>query len=222
MKKLLLTGGLILASLALASAQGTIRFNNTSSTFYVSTNGTGVVWGYNGTTTGVTDTNAGDYYYALLYDTSVPTSADPLTGGWADTGLRATNDFLFAGGIRGPGGGNGVALPQVAPGGSAYFEVMGWSASLNHYTLSQLLFQWNYGSGNWLDTGYFGISSPSAGAITLGGYGTPAWPATSLFGGTDGIQSGFLLNGVSFVPEPAALALVALGGGSLLLFRRKK
>jgi hypothetical protein len=138
MKKLLLTGGLILASLALAGAQGTIKFYNTASTYYVSTNIVG------GPTMGVTDTNAGDYYYALLYDTSVPTSANPLTGGWADTGLRASNNtFLFAGGISGPGGLNGVAVSQVAPGASAYFEVVGWSASFNSLTLQQMLTAWD-------------------------------------------------------------------------------
>jgi hypothetical protein len=71
-------------------------------------------------------------------------------------------------------------------------------------------------------SGYFGISSPSAGAITLGGLGTPATLPAFLFGGTDGIQSGFVLDGIAAIPEPASLALITLGGASLLLFRRKK
>jgi hypothetical protein len=96
MKKLLLTGSLVLASLALATAQGTIKFNNTSAAFLVSTNGTGTNPGQNGTTTGLTDKVSADYYYALLYDTTTPSSGNPLTGGWASTGLTGTNGTVFA------------------------------------------------------------------------------------------------------------------------------
>jgi hypothetical protein len=223
MKKLLLTGSLIMASLALVSAQGTIKFNNTTATFYVSTNGTGTGSGENGTTTGVTDkTAAGDYYYALLYDTSTPSSANPSTGGWLATGLIGTNNTtLFAGGITGPGGANGTAVSQVAPGATAYFEVVGWSASLNGLSLTQMLAE--YASGDWTATGYFGVSAPTTGALTLGGLGTPATLPPALFGGADGIQNGFDLNGVSpVVPEPGSIALAGLGGLALLGLRRKK
>lgn len=221
MKKLLLTGSLILGSLALANAQGTIKFNNTSAAFNVSTNGTGTGPGQNGTTTGITPTAANGFYYALLYDTSVPISGNPVTGGWSNTGLIGTNNStLFAGGITGPGGANGAAIAALAPGATAYFMVVGWSASLNSLGLATLLSEHN--SGVWTGTGYFGVSSPSAGLLTLGGLGTPATLPPALFGGVVGIQSGFLLNGVSPVPEPGTLALAALGGASLLMFFRRK
>jgi hypothetical protein len=222
MKKLLLTGSLILASLALASAQGTIKFNNTTASFAVSTNGTGTGLGQNGTTTGATDKGAGDYFYELLYDTSTPTSSNPLTGGWTSTGLMASNStsaIFVAGSVAGPGGAAGTPVSQVAPGGAAYFEVVGWSASLNGLTLAQMLAENN--TGAWTATGYFGFAA-SLGAITLGGNGTPAAPATALFGGPEGIQTGIDLNGVSPTPEPATIALAGLGGMALLALRRKK
>jgi len=215
MKKILLTGSLIVASLALANAQGTIKFNNNTSTYYVSTNGVA-----NGGTVGVTDKVAGDYYYELLYDVSTPASSNPATGGWSSTGLVGTNGVVFGGGITGPGAANGVAVSQVAPGASAYFEVVGWSASLNGLSLTQMLA--DYQSGNWGGLqGYFGFSSASAGALTLGGLGTPATLPPALFGGASGIQNGFDLNAIP-TPEPASIALAGLGGLALLGLRRKK
>jgi len=226
MKKILLTGCLIVASLALANAQGTIKFNNSSAAFLVSTNGNAGVGG-NGTTTGGTDKGPADYYYALLYDATTPTSADPLTGGWAATGLIATNStspIFAAGSLTGPGGANGTAVSQVAPGASAFFEIVGWSASLNGMTLAQMLAANEQGINSplWAGLGYFGVSGETATALTLGGVGTPATPATSLFGGASGIQGGFDLNGVNPTPEPTSIALAGLGGLALLGLRRKK
>jgi hypothetical protein len=211
MKKILFIVSLIMASLVLADAQGTIKFNNTSGAFLVSTN--------DGIHIGPTDKVAGDYYYALLYDTSTPTSGDPLTGGWSATGLIATNGTIFAGGITGPGGANGVAVPQVAPGATAFFEVVGWSASLNGMTLAQMLAAYD-GSGTWAAPGYFGVSSPTGTALTLGGLGTPASLPPSLFSSPSAIPSGFYL--YEPTPEPSSIALAALGGMALLGLRRKK
>jgi hypothetical protein len=217
MKKILLIWNLIMAGFVLADAQGAIKFSNFSTGYYVSTNGARVGLG---SASGVTDIGLGDYYYELLYDTSTPTSSNPLTGGWEPTGLIATNSTIFAGGITGPGGAAGVAVPQVAPSASAYFEIVGWSASLNSFSLPQLLAQYN--SGNWEGLGYFGVSSPTAGAITLGGLGTPATLPSALFGGVSGIQSGFVLDGIGATPEPGSVALAGLGGLALLALRRKK
>ena len=70
---------------------------------------------------------------------------------------------------------------------------------------------------------FYGISA--TGNAEPGG-GTPALPVWHLFGTTASAQGtpvgGFQLVEVSTVPEPGTLALAALGGASLLLFRRKK
>jgi hypothetical protein len=230
MKKILLTGCLILASLGLASAQGTVKFYNIAASFLISTNGTGTGAGQNGTTTGLMATSATaptGYYFALFYDASAPTSASPLTGGWTHATSDGTtalvgNNYVLAGGITGPGtagGSGGTPVNGIALGGQAHFEFVGWSASLGT-SWAQVAPQ--YATGLWTAAGYFGISSES-GLITTGGAGAPASSAAVILGPqANQINSGFNLNGVSPVPEPTTLALAALGGASLLLFRRKK
>jgi hypothetical protein len=227
MKKILLTGCLILASLGLASAQGTVKFYNITASFLISTNGTGTGVGQNGTTTGLMATSATaptGYYFALFYDASAPTSASPLTGGWTQATANGVtplvgNNYIVAGGLSGNGAGAGTAVNGIALGGQAYFEFVGWSASLGT-SWAQVAPQ--YLSGLWTAAGYFGISSES-GLITTGGAGAPASSAAVILGPqANQINSGFNLNGVSPVPEPTTLALVALSGASLLLFRRKK
>jgi hypothetical protein len=218
MKKILLACGLMMAGTALVCAQGTIKFNNTSASFLVSTNDT-----INGGTIGLTDKVAGDYYYALLYDVTTPTSADPASGGWTATGLIGTNGTIFAGGITGPGGANGTAVSEVAPGATAFFEVVGWSASLNGMTLAQMFAANDAGPTSvlWAANGYYGVSSPTATALTLGGEGTPASLPPSLFSSPSAIPSGFVLNVIG-TPEPAPIALAGLGGMVLLALRRRK
>ncbi len=221
MKKLVLSVAVVLAGLAVASAQGTIKFYNIGSSYLVSTNGTGTGVGQNGTTTGLMDKTANSYYFALLMSSAAPTSSNPLTGGWtvAQTGgvnLVGNNYTLIAGGITGNGGANGVAVDGWAAGSTKYVELVGWSASLGT-TWSQITSQLSTG---WTSAGYYGVSS--TGQVASGGVGTPASPAAALFGSTGQIASGWMLSGVSPVPEPTTLALVALGGASLLLIRRRK
>jgi len=229
MKKILLTGVLIAASLALASAQGSIKFYNITASFLVSTNGTGTAAGENGTTSGKTDQTSGDYYYAVFYDATTPTSANLLTGGWTLASITGTNYSLAAGGIIGPGGAaaGGAAIPGTIAGNSYYIDLVGYSASLaGTMTMTQMLDAF-YGVGgqNWLAAGYFGIAAYSGNTVVLGGAGSPPGPGSAIFGSTLPITAGWDLNGVSpttIIPEPGTLALAALGGASLLLFRRRK
>jgi hypothetical protein len=223
MKKLLLTGSLVMASLALASAQGTIKFFNVTAAFLVSTNGTGTGAGENGTTTGLTDKTSGDYYYALLYASSTPSSANLLTGGWTVSTSTGTNYSLSAGGIIGGGGASGGPIASTTAGNNYYLELVGYSASLaSTMTLQQMLNAY-YGTGqNWLASGYFGVSTYSGNTVTLGGSGSPPGPASAIFGSSLPITSGFDLNGVSPIPEPGTIALAGLGGLALLGLRRKK
>jgi len=220
MKKIILASAIVAIGAASAFAQGTVKFYNISSLYLVSTNGA---------TTGAVATSStapNGYYYTLFWDASAPTSSNPLTGGWTQATTDGTTpitsvNYAIAGGINGTGGTGGTPVSGIALGGAAYFEIAGWSASLGT-TWSAVSSQ--YSSQTWLANGYFGISSES-GLLTTGGAGTPAAGATPLFAATSpGITSGWLLNAVSATPtpEPSTMALAAIGGASLLLFRRRK
>lgn len=216
MKKTILSLAVVLAGLGVAGAQGTIKFYNASPLYLISTNGTPM----NGTTTGVMDKTANDYYFALLISSGTPTSQDPLTGGWsvAQSGganLVGNNYTVIAGGVNGTGSAGGVAVDNWAAGATMNVELVGWSASLGT-SWSEIASQ--LAANSWNALGYYGISS--IGQVTSGGVGAPASPAASLFGPTQ--ISSFNLNGVAPVPEPATMALGALGGAALLLFRRRK
>jgi hypothetical protein len=95
--------------------------------------------------------------------------------------------------------------------------LVGWSANLGS-TWSAALANLNAGSG-WTGVAEFGESA--VGTITPDPVGSS--PGTAVFG-NPGINSSTLtpLDAVTTVPEPTTLALSALGGLSLLAFRRKK
>ena len=221
MKKALLTFGLALISVALVEAQGTLKFYNINGTFLVSTNGNGF-----GAGPGVTDKTPGDYYYALLYDATTPTSANLLTGGWTLSSLVGTNNSIVAGGITGPGGSTAAGTPVAGTtaGGAYYIELVGYSASLTaNMTLQQMLDAYYGVDGEfWFAYGYFGVSTYNGNTVTLGGAGTPAGPPSAIFGSNLPISSGFDLNFVGAIPEPTTIALACLGGMALLGLRRKK
>ncbi len=214
MKKTILSLAVVLASLAIASAQGTIKFFNINSSYLVSTP-TGPI--------ATSTASPNGYYFALLTSSSAPSSSDPLTGGWtvAQSGGAnlVGNNYLVAGGISGNGGANGVAVDNWAAGATKFVEIVGWSVSLGT-SWSQISAQLT--SGNWNADGFYGISSQ--GQVASGGVGTPASPAAALFGATGQIANGWTLAAVTATPtpEPTTLALAALGGISMLLIRRRK
>lgn len=226
MKKVLLTSAL-LGFVASTFAQGYLNYGNGSTTT-VSTNNTQNYLGQSlgGTASGVTSGSGvapQGYYYALLYQSySGTTAANNITSlaseGWSFGGIYATN--ALAGGRF--TGGTDVAVNGTTAGGNYQFVVVGWSASEtslgsggpNWSTIASDLT-----TGNWADlNGYVGVSSVG---IINGIAGQPPATASSLFGASPGIVSPFTLYSVS-VPEPGTMALAALGGASLLLFRRKK
>lgn len=222
MKKLILSIAIAAASVAVASAQGTIKFYNITAAYDVSTNGTGTGPGLNGTTTGLVGTSTtypNGYYFTVLIDATTPTSANPLTGGWSDASSGGApvigKNYSLAGGINGTGGTAGVAIDGWAGGVSDYVEVVGWSASLGT-TWSAIAAELNSG---WTAAGYYGVSSIAD--VASGGIGTPVSGPAAIFSPT-AIPTGFDLNGVSPVPEPTTMALAAVGSLSLLALRRKK
>jgi hypothetical protein len=187
------------------------------------------------------------YYYTLLYGSqnttgiqvADPSSISALISGWNTTALYATN--------TGSGGRIQYINPNLAAavpwggntdagGLSNNIVLVGWSQNIG--ALGTGLETWQNVSNvlaNWstLGTGvsgnaFFGMSatgflvgndSPAAGANwqngTFGAQTANGLPITALSG--NAIQLYMLP-----VPEPATMALVGLGGLSLLLFRRQR
>lgn len=210
MKKLILTVGLVVATMAVANAQGLIKFYNVATTYNVSTN--------NGST-GLISKTANSFYFALLVDSTAPTSANYLTGGWTVatmasdgvTPFMATNYTLSAGALIGPGGSSGAAVSSWAYATAQYVEILGWSANMG---TSWSAFETTMANGTAPVGAVMGYSN--IGSVTSSSSGTV--PAVTVFS-AGGISTGFTL---VQVPEPATVALAGLGGLSLLLFRRRK
>jgi len=227
MKKLIAT--IALAGLAASVfAQGYVNMGNGATTT-VTTNGTVNYLGQSvnaGTTTGNT-TGSGaapqGYYYALLvqsYSGSGPFAATGITTlgaeGWLVSGAYATNSLSSG---RFGGGTDEPTTANAAPGADLQYLVLGWTANESTGANAATILA-SLSSGNWANlNGYVGISSVGQVASLAG---SPPATASTLFGTAPGITSGFVLDSVQTVPEPATMALAALGGASLLLFRRKK
>jgi len=178
-----------------AFAQGLVDFINSATTLstYNVTAGSAAV---------STGGPVGSWYYGLLISSS-PSGPFSFSGAYG-TNIAAAGRFF---------GGSSVAVTGWAAGASMSYEVAAWSASLGA--------TWKPG---WL-TGNFGGVSGNFGLSSIatqvsGGAGSPASPPTPLFGGANGIQTGF--NAPVTVPEPTSMALAGLGAAALLIFRRRK
>jgi hypothetical protein len=239
MKKLALTSICTLAVAGAAFAQGTVSWSGPSFTSYTTqTNSTQYSPLLGGGSTGsgsfglTAPTSAGGaFYFELLYTAytgnGTALTAQPSTIGqlatWSDTGL---------GGTQGTSAGrNAVSVPNAA-------QTVPWAAGT---TDSVLLVEWsanlgttyanflaNVQSANYLagltTTAFFGLSqtgfiNPST-STTAG--------ATLFNNATQGAAGDPIGNSLSTqlyavpVPEPGTIAMAALGGLSLLAFRRKK
>lgn len=228
MKKITLAIG-ILASLAVCSSygQGTVVFGNTGGS-RISTNSV-----VGGAATGLTSAYASggiNFYYALFYSTAATTIGGTETTAVAGAnGVYAWSDASWHDGSSTTGFSTNTAAGRLQPstpntdgsasianlsgGTSAQMVVIGWSsnigstvAALEAYLADPTFYAW---------VGQSAVSGPLAPG-TLG-----STSPVTLFGASPNIP-GFTLGLVQPVPEPATLALAALGGASLLLFRRKK
>lgn len=224
MKKILITVMLATAVAVSTRAQGLVIFS--SSTQNISTNNPGIA-ALGATAAGRTAASAGNFYYALFYSASATTVSGSSAASQGLLGTYAFNDAnwsLVAYGANTattgrfaastPNGDGSTTVTGLAAGNSAQFVVLGWSANLGS-TISAL----ETSLGTFGTTGFIGESAVS-GTIATGNGGL--LPTPNLFGANAPQMQAFTLGGFQVVPEPGTLALAALGGASLLLFRRKK
>lgn len=200
LRKYLIAMSLFLGA-ATTFAQGSVNFVNTPTTLVNS--------GWAGSETVISDV-PGAYYFALLIAPAGTTAWDHFTF----SGVYATNQNI-AGTLN---GGRAVGVVPWASGTAMNFEIAGWSASFGP------LFDPAWISGKKYPfpptEGYFGISSIGTGVA--GGFdGVTTIPPLDLFGGANGIQSGFNLSPV-LIPEPSSATLAALGAAALLLYHRSQ
>ena len=227
MKKIITTLAVSL-SVCAVMAQGTVQWSGVAGLFIGQTNstvystfgangGSPAVGGSVGATLGNATTS---YYYELLVSqtaTAAPTSVSALAA-WTDTTLSAINGAGSNGRILQQNANTQAAAVGWAAGQSANIVLVGWSANLGT-TWSEALSALNAQSYG-LDS-FFGVSS--MGTLTSG----TANPGVIVFGSSagqinNGASNPMQMNILAPVPEPATMALAALGGASLLLFRRRK
>jgi hypothetical protein len=235
MKKLLLTS-CCSAALALSSfGQGYINWGTISPTYctfqtnttqYSTLSELGNGASKSGGTTGYTVSGGANFYYALLYSTTAtttPTSVATLASSWSAVTLSGNSSVLEATNSNSAGKvtAMGVAGTQITLNAGTSYDVMlvGWSANLgtSWSTVLGELENWATAQKSITGTAFFGLTGVGSLTPTASGTGGVAFTAT---GGINSPNS--QLYELAAVPEPGTMALAALGGASLLLFRRKK
>jgi hypothetical protein len=233
MKKILLTSVCVLAITGAALAQGTVNWAISFTSMTAQTNtavgplfggaGTGGTVGNTGSATG---TGLG-YDYELLYTSysgggslaTIPNLTSLLT--WQDTGLSATNGNT-AGRLTVINGNTAAVVPW-ASGTTDSIVLVGWSANLGSTwgAVSNELANDTYLTVLAGQLGFFGVSTTGFIAAASGNPGANVFNNASISGtGTPIFSLNTQLYGLA-VPEPATMALVGLGGLSLMLFRRR-
>lgn len=224
MKKLTLTI-MFAGILACSYGQGYVTVSGTMQNF---TNTTAL----SGSWTGGTNNSSGtfgaignlasglSYNVVLLTSTSLTPITTLFGGGstvtntWMDTGLLGHNTG-FAGRLS---IGNDVLANNAPIGNSQSWLLVAWSAGLGATWSS-------------VSTSLMGGAFSSAGYIgwTTVGVGAAGPPPTGLPLIVQGVSGSIIPAGMTMyavapagVPEPSTMALAALGGASLLLFRRRK
>ena len=182
---------------ATTSAQGLVNFANTPTTLV------SAGWpGYETVVSGL----PGTWLFGLLIAPVGTTARDQFVF----TAVYATNQIT-------PGtlyGGMNVPVVPWAPGVRMSYEIAAWSPSMGQ------LYEpgWLQGDFRPNAEGFFGVSAIGTGVA--GGFdGTSNLPPLDLFGGPTGIQSGFNITHMVWIPEPSCAALAALGVATLLLYR---
>jgi len=244
MKKLVLTSICTLAVAAGVFAQGTVNWAlnpgdysaQTNSTQYSPLFGGGATGsGAQGRPLGGAAGGTGGYYIELLTQAYSGNGSTVAGGGtvaspttlaqlatWSDTGLGGTNS---------PSNGSGVTI-----GGSSQAVANNWAASS---TQSVMVVEWSANLGttfaaalasmqnqSYVSSGANAFFGESVTGYLLSGNGNPGVTvfAGSQANGNAGVPI-FSQNTQLFVlpvPEPGTIAMAALGGLSLLAFRRKK
>jgi hypothetical protein len=198
MQKLLV----ILCSSAIATcafAQGLINFRNTSATLISSgdsVNPAHLITFLDNMKFGllISSSRTGPFTFSGVYT---------MNNGPEGT-ISAQSAFVLGG-----NGGAPIGVPNWAAGTTMFYEVVGWSEDLG--------FPFN---NSWLTTPpAFGYAVSGIGSGVAGG-GPQSLPPLDLFGGPTGIASGFFIPSIP-VPEPSSMALAALAGAILLIFRRQ-
>jgi len=233
---------------AAAFAQGLINWTGAAGNLIGQTNGTvyssfesatgaPTLTGTQGNTTGnAAASNASlgynGYYYELLTSSTAVAAPTTLAGlsAWSDTALSSTNASTATGKTVQVGG-TTTSSAANWPGGNTQAAILvGWSANLGSSWSTVLgeLNSWQTAGATFTDNGtnaaYFGVSAFGS-AIT-------STVAPNAGNAVFGVTAGQILNNTAnpmqldelpvAVPEPGTLALAALGGASLLLFRRRK
>jgi hypothetical protein len=235
MKTLILTTLALAAGIALVHAQGTITISSTAATVYLN----------NGETNGPATGASGAYIFEVLdmtqgawnglsalqqneaYNLMIDPQAISL---WTDSGVSGVNSTLHAGGINSVG--NAVAANWATPTGATYstgtidyYSILGWSANLGNWSTVSAGLE----NGTLFDTPEdFAFGQTTQVAYNYSGGGPDGLPSTDLWGlsGTGLAGSGGLptIDALTLytTPEPATLALVSLGGISMIFLRRRK
>jgi hypothetical protein len=202
MKKLILLG-LCLALPLAASAQGRVRFANTSLTL-IQTNGSLISLSDGPASLAVTPLRIGLYIGAPGENNpqNLVLAVNNVGGGaaWA-TNQNAPFAGMFIGG--------NLFEIQGNSGTPISFQVRAWSIGYNSF--DEAYVAWASGvPGIWQGVSQIGSVTPATG-LTV----TP-----SLFGSGAGQIGGFFVSPLT--PEPSTIALGLLGVGCLALFRRRK
>jgi hypothetical protein len=238
MKKSSLSLLALVACTMLARSQGYISLQT----------GNGVVYTNNGVASGPTHGAPGSYVFEALTMTQTayngltaaqqtdiynlvanPTDIEL----WTDTGVSGVNNgTFFSGAVKGLGGEGGSwaadwACPTDAnydTGSLNYYTIVGWSSDLGNWaTVEEAL---NAGTLSSTATSGYSFFGQSAAAYNYAGGGPSSLAAVNLWG--DSAQTGLPGSGLPSeqdaltlyaIPEPTMLALVGLGGLSLLLLR---
>jgi hypothetical protein len=230
MKKLITIMAAVAVVSIAAQGQGFVNFANSSAAgSKISTNGIA-----GGAALGLAAGPVNSFYFALFVSTTATNVAGSGTGAvvppaqgtgsgyvwsdsnWSFSGAYATN-AASAGRVSGntSSTGTGAVVTGVAGGGFAQFVVVAWSANLGS-TLSAL--QTSLANmSSVVGVSFLGESAVS-GSVQVGDGVSVANPTILA---ASGAVPGFTVGELAATPEPGTLALAALGGASLLMFRRK-
>jgi len=243
MKKLIVTTVALSVIATSVFGQGLVNLSGgTSASTRMSTNSA-----VGGTVYGLTSGGPANYYFALFASSS-QTSVNGLTTSMVGIGVGSNYVFNALGGgtpstgweLVGIATNNGSAgrwnsatqgttsagqnalnadgsltVSGIAGAASANFVMVGWMSTGIGTTLASLEAWYAAGANG----GWIGQSAVATG-LPLGDGVSTSTP--NPFGAGAGQVGGFLLGETPAVPEPGTLALAALGGASLLMFRRKK